>query len=171
MAILETPIDVTKLTEESASPEVLKTFDEMCRKVPQGSLAEGLTHAFHSNQTPPFGEMFSRLFLHSSPDQKAGVLNRIVSHMGPAGLAEAIAASGNPSTLAKIFAAGGGITPAQAQQITPEQIRALAENAAKKNPTLVNAVSDFYARHPGVVKAIGAGALAFIISKVKALKG
>jgi len=60
------------------------------------------------------------------------------------------------------------VTPQQAQQIPPETVRVLAQQAAQEDPSIVNTASNFHAQHPTLIKAIGAGALALLMSKVSA---
>ena len=142
--------------------DVHSAFDQVSRSVPAGTLADGLAHAFNSDQTPPFGQMLSQLFQQSSPDQKAGILNRIIAALGPGGFSQVLAGAGGPAgTLS-----GSAVTPAQASQVTPDQVQVLAQHAQQKEPSIVNAAASFYAQHPTLVKAIGAGALALLVSKV-----
>ncbi len=44
----------------------------------------------------------------------------------------------------------------------------LAQQAARKDPSIVDKAAGFYAQHPTLVKAIGAGALALLMSRVSA---
>lgn len=167
MALLETLTDLAgKVTGKTPVADVSSTYDQMSRTVPQNTLAEGLTHAFQSEQTPPFGNMVSNLFSQSNPDQKAGLLNNIIGGLGPGGLSSVLAGAGGLGALANILPAGGNVTPAQAQQVSPEQVRVLAEQAEKKNPSIVNTAANFYAQHPTLVKSLGAGALALLVSKI-----
>jgi len=41
-----------------------------------------------------------------------------------------------------------------------------AGRAEKKDPSIVHTISDFYAQHPDVVKALGGLALAIAIAKI-----
>src|SRR5689334_22224922 len=66
-------------------------------------IADGLAAVFHSNQTPAFGELVSHLFSQSSGEQKAGLLNQLMSSIGPGTLAQ-IAGGGALTALLK----GGG---------------------------------------------------------------
>ena len=59
--------------------EVHQHFDQVAQAAPQGMLAEGLSAAFRSNQTPAFGEMLSSLFNNSSGEQKAGLVNQLLA--------------------------------------------------------------------------------------------
>lgn len=144
--------------------EIHKAFDQVAGSVPAGTLADGLTHAFNSDQTPPFAEMLAGLFGQSNPQQKAGVLNQIVAAIGPAAAGQLATAAGLGGIAGAL--SGGNITPQQAQQISPEQVQVLAQNAAKKNPSVVDMAAGFYAQHPTLVKSIGAGALALLMSKI-----
>jgi hypothetical protein len=149
----------------ASSGDVHNAFDQLTKAVPQGAIADGLSHAFNSDKTPPFGEMLSQIFNQSSPEQKAGILNQISSALGPGGLSQVLSGAGLGS-LAAAVASGGNVTPAQAGQVTPDQAQVIAQNAQKKNPSIVDVASSFYAQHPTLVKAIGAGALALLVSKV-----
>jgi hypothetical protein len=58
------------------------------------------------------------------------------------------------------------VTPQQAQQVSPQDVQVLAQKAATKNPTIVDQAASFYAQHPTLVKSIGAGALALLMSRM-----
>ena len=113
-----------------------------------------------ADQTPPFPQMVSQLFGQSNPNQRAGMLNQILATLGPTVLAQL----GNGG-LGNIF--GGRtpaqVTPEQAEQVSPEQVRELAEKAEQQNPGIVDRMSDFYADNPTLVKAIGGAALAIAL--------
>jgi hypothetical protein len=145
--------------------DVHSAFDKTAASVPQGTLADGLAHAFNSDQTPPFAEMVKGLFANSSAEQKAGVLNQILSSLGP-GVLSQLAGAGGLGSLASIVASGQTVTPQQAQQVSPESVQVLAQHAAGKDPSVVDSVASFYAQHSTLVKAIGAGALALVMSKI-----
>lgn len=167
MGLLDDLSDLAKQFTAGNAPaaDVHKAYDQVSGAVPQSSLVEGLTHAFNSDQTPPFAQMISNLFNQSSPDQKAGLLNQIVATLGPGVVSQIAAGAGGMSGLAGMLS-GGSVTPAQAQQVSPEQVQVLAQNAEKKDPSIVDAAAGFYAQHPTLVKAIGAGALALLVSKI-----
>ncbi|MGH9442426.1 MAG: hypothetical protein ACRD16_09125 [Thermoanaerobaculia bacterium] len=167
MGLLDDLGDLAKQFAAGNAPaaDVHSAYDQVSKAVPQGSLADGLAHAFNSDQTPPFGQMLANLFNQSSPDQKAGLLNQIIGRLGPGGVSEILAGAGGLGGLAGVLS-GGSVTPAQAQSISPEQVQVLAQNAQKKDPSIVDAAAGFYAQHPTLVKAIGAGALALLVSKI-----
>jgi len=167
MGILDDLGDLAKQFAGGNAPaaDVHAAYDQVSRTVPQSSLADGLAHAFNSDQTPPFGQMLSGLFNQSSPDQKAALLNQIIARLGPGGVSQILSEAGGLGGLAGVLS-GGSVTPAQAQQVSPEQVKVLAQNAEKKDPSIVNAAAGFYAQHPTLVKAIGAGALALLVSHI-----
>ena len=162
MGILDDLGNLAKQFSSGAVSEtdVHKAYDQTAGNVPQQSLADALSHTFNSDQTPPFEQMLSNLFQQSTPDQKAALLNRLAAAV-PGGLASLAAAAG-----LKGVPSGGDVSPQQAQQVTPQQVQTIAQQAAKKNPTIVDQAAGFYAQHPTLVKAIGAGALALLMSRI-----
>lgn len=144
--------------------DVHGAFDQVAGKVSSDTLASGLAHAFNSDQTPPFEQMLSGLFGQSSPQQKAGLLNQIGSALGPNVVSQLATSAGLGGIAASL--AGGNVTPQQAQQVSPDQVTAFAKTASRNNPSIVDMASSFYAQHPTLIKAIGAGALALLMSKI-----
>ncbi len=144
-----------------STPE--QDFEQVSQGASQSHLAGGLAEAFRSNQTPPFGQMLSTMFSNSNGTQQAGILNHLLGSLGPA------ASTGILGSLAGALgggALGGGsqITPQQASQVPPEAVSQLAEQAQKNDPSFIDQASGFYAQHPTLVKALGAGSLAMIMS-------
>ncbi|WP_229423060.1 hypothetical protein [Telluria aromaticivorans] len=135
-------------------------FDRVAQNAPRDALAQGVTGALRSDQTPPFPQMVSQMFGQSNPNQRAGMLNQLLATLGPT----VLASLGNGG-LGKIF--GGRtptqVTPEQAEQISPDDVRDLAEKAEQQNPSIVDRMGDFYADNPTLVKAIGGAALAIAL--------
>ena len=156
-------------TSDATSSDVFAAFDHVAGVVPAGDLASGLAHTFQSDQTPPFEQMVAGLFGQSNPLQKAGPLNHLLAALGPAGLALLSGKGGVPGGLAAL-AGGATVTPQQAAQVSPEAVQTLAAQAAAKDPTIMDKAAGFYAQHPALVKAIGAGALALLMSKVSSTR-
>lgn len=167
MGLLDNLGDLVKqaASGSASSADVHAAYDQVSQVVPQSSLADGISHAFRSDQTPPFEQMVSGLFGQSNPDQKAGLLNQLLASLGPGGATQALGASGGLAGLAGMLS-GGNVTPQQAQQVPPQAVEALAQNAARKDPSIMDKAAGFYAQHPTLVKAIGAGALALLMSKI-----
>lgn len=138
-------------------------FDQVVQAAPTSVIAEGLAAAFRSNQTPAFGQMLSTLFSNSNGDQKAGMLNQLISSVSPATLTQVLSGSG----LAGLAAgAGTQLTPDQAQKLSPEAVQQLAAHAEKANPSIVDSLSSFYAQHGTLMKTLGGAALTVALAKV-----
>lgn len=166
MGILDNLGDLMKQVEGgSASKEdVHAAYDQVAGTVSQGTLTDGLAHAFRSDQTPPFEQMVAGLFGQSNATQKAGLLNQLLGALGPQDLARVAAAVGL-GTLAGA-ASTGSVTPQQAEAVSPEAVQTLAREAAAKDPSVMDRAAGFYAQHPTLVKAVGAAALALMMSKM-----
>jgi hypothetical protein len=137
----------------SAPEDPHQDFDQVAQHAPPEEVASGLSQAFRSDRTPAFPEMVSNLFRNSDPNQRAGLLNRLLAGIGPGALA------GLPGGLAGLLGGRGEVTPQQANQISPDQVQVIASHAEKQNPSVVDQVSSFYSQHPQVVKALGGLAL------------
>ena len=149
-------------TPDNAPASVNQDFGQVAQTVSSDHLADGLSHAFRSDQTPPFENMVANLFGASNGDQKAGILNQLLGSIGPGAMSGGILGG-----LSKYLGAGrssDAITPQQAEQISPEAVQELAKNAKQQDPSIVDRASIFYAEHPTLVQALGAGALAMIMS-------
>jgi hypothetical protein len=160
-------IDVLKQYVSGSTPandaDVNQHFDQVAQNVPPNVLAEGLSHAFRSDQTPAFGQMVGSMFSQSNGEQKAGMLNQLLSSVGPGVLAQ-VAGGGMLSSLLS----GGAkqVTPEQAQNISPEAVQQLAAHAEQRDPSIVDKASSFYAQHPTLVKSLGGTVLSLALAKV-----
>ncbi|PQO93708.1 hypothetical protein C5614_22400 [Massilia phosphatilytica] len=134
-------------------------FDHVAQNVPRATVAQGVTQALRSDQTPPFSQMVGQLFGNSNPDQRAGMLNQLLANIGPSVLASV--AGGSLGNL--LGADQARVSPEQANQVSPEQVQELAAKAEQQNPGVVERMGDFYAEHPTLVKAIGGAALAIAL--------
>jgi len=145
------------------APDVHAHFDQVAQEAPASVIAEGLTAAFNSDKTPAFGQMLTTLFNNSNGDQKAGVINQLLSSV-PASALTQILSSVGLATLA-----GGGktqLTADQAQRISPEAVQQLATHAQTANPSVVESVSNFYAQHSTLITTLGGTALTVALAKV-----
>src|SRR5215210_6921282 len=89
--------------EPTQAPDTIDDdFDQVAQAAPQPALADGLSAAFRSDQTPEFGQMTANLFNNSNPQQQAGLLNTILKYAGPAILGRVMSGGGGGSS------AGGG---------------------------------------------------------------
>jgi len=151
---------------QRAPESVDDDFDSFARAAPQGTIAEGLSEAFRSDQTPAFGQMAAQLFGQSSGPQRAGILNTLISTLGPTLVAQFLSRGGS-SGLGGLL--GGGrteITPEQAEQVSPEEVKELAARAEEKDPSIIDTFSNFYAEHPTLIKTLGGMALTVALAKI-----
>jgi hypothetical protein len=139
-----------------AVPNPEQTFQQAAQQAPPQVVGSGLAEAFRSNQTPSFPEMVSTLFSHSNPDQRAGLLSRLMGAAGPAALSGPLAGLLGTSP-------GGQVSPQQASQVSPEAVQQVAQHAQNANPSIVDEIGNFYSQHPQVVTALGGLALSIAI--------
>jgi hypothetical protein len=159
-------------------------FDRVAQEAPREAVAQGVTQAFRSDQTPPFPQMVGQMFGQSNPNQQAGMLNQLIAAAGPS-LIGMLAGRGGAGGLGGLGGGGGlgglggmlggllngggngqqpQITPEQASQLSPEQVQEIAKKAEQENPGVVDRMGDFYAQHPNVVKGLGGAALAIALA-------
>lgn len=147
-------------------------FDKVAQTASPDLLSQGLSAMFHSDQTPPFGQMAGQLFGQANPSQQAGMLNQILAGMGPGVLASLISGAqggGLGAILGKLTqgnTASLTITPDQASKLTSEQVQVIASHAEQHNPGIVDQMSGFYAQHAGLIKTLGGAALTIALAKM-----
>jgi hypothetical protein len=150
-----------------AAPAAVEHFGQVAQQVPQSTVSQGLTEAFRSDQTPPFGEMVGRLFGNSNPEQRAGLLTQLISGLGAGSATAGVGNAGPLGDLVRQLGGGGTpVTPEQAAAVTPEQVQQAATHAEQQNPGIVERVSDFYAQHSTLVQTLGSAALAIALAKM-----
>src|SRR5215469_6208569 len=120
--------------------QVNQHFDQVAQAAPSNALAEGLAAAFRSNSTPDFSQMLGSLFAQSNGDQKAGILNQILSSAGPSVLSQF---AGGGAFAALLAGGASRLTPQQAQSVSPEIVQQLAAHAQKSDPSLIDKASAF----------------------------
>lgn len=165
MTLFDQFSNVLKQYSGGSTPDATKAsehFDQVAQTAPQADIAEGLSSAFRSDRTPAFGHLIGNLFSQSDGEQKAGLLNHLIGSLGPNALSQ-IAGGG---ALASLLGGSRTITPEQAQNVSPELVQQMATHAEKAEPSIVDRASAFYARHPTLVKTLGATALSIAMSKI-----
>ena len=123
-------------------------FDQVAQNAPQSHLAEGVSEALRSDQTPPFPQVVGRLFNQGNSGQRAGMLNQLFGGHGNAN------------------ADVPQLTPQQASAMTPEQVQEIAAKAEQDNPGIVDRMGALYAEHPQLVKGLGGAALAMVLGRM-----
>ncbi len=141
-------------------------FDRFSRIAPSSSVSEGLAEAFRSHQTPPFASMLSQLFGRSPSNQKTNVLNTLIATLGPALVSQLLAKHGANRAAQELQAGGTRISPEVVEQIPANSIEEVAAEAEKRDPSIVDRVSKFYAEQPALIKTLGGLALAVAMAKI-----
>lgn len=157
-----------------ARSNVHDDFEQIAQSAPQANLADGIAAAFRSEQTPEFGQMVKQLFSNSTSEEQARILNAFVTAAGPMILSQVLSRQEGADTddtlseLINLLRDGEEttITPEQAEQIPAEAVQEIATAAEKKDASVVDQVSDFYAAHPALVKTLGPTALNIALSEI-----
>jgi hypothetical protein len=138
----------------SAASSAPQDYDRVTQSAPPSALAGALASAIRSPNTPAFSDVIAQLFSASNPSQRTGILQHLLQSAG--------AALGSGSTAA----APAQTTPVNEQQaaaMSPESVRALAQEAERRDPSIIDRASAFYAQHPTLVKGLGAATLAVLM--------
>ena len=161
---------LNQYTQPTATPhaDVEQHFDQVANEAAPHELAPGIASAFRSDATPDFGTMVGNLFGRSDPQQRAGMLNQILQGVGPGALG-GLAGGVLGRVLGNTGSTGTSptVTPAQASQISQDDVRTIATGAQQHDDSIVDKVSGFYAQHPTLVKSMGAVALAMVLNGMK----
>lgn len=163
---------LTQFTGTGTPATAPEHFEQVAQAAPPDLLRQGLSAMFHSDQTPPFGQMAGQLFGQANPNQQAGMLNQLLGSMGPsvlASLAGGVGGGALGGLLGQLTKVGGTptpITPEQASTLTPDQVQQIASHAEQHSPGIVDKMSGFYAEHPGLIKTLGGAVLTVALAKM-----
>jgi hypothetical protein len=141
-------------------------FDRLTRHAPSATVSDGLADAFRSSETPPFPSMLSQLFGRSPATQKSNVLNTLVATLGPALVSQLLARHGANRAAQELQAGKTTISPDVAEQVPANSIEVVAAEAEKKDPSIIDRLSRFYAEQPALIKTLGGLALTVAMAKV-----
>ncbi|MES2261865.1 MAG: hypothetical protein V4724_25375 [Pseudomonadota bacterium] len=139
-------------------------FDQVAQAAPHQTIAQGVSEALRSDQTPPFPQMISQLFQNSDSGQRTSMLRRLIGSISPAMLSSV--AGGVLGHLFQGKPDVAQVTPEIAAQLTPQQVQEIAASAEQNNPSVIDRMGDFYAEHPTLVKTLGGVALAIMLGKM-----
>ena len=129
-------------------------FSQVASQASPELLGGGIAQALES-APEGFESSIASLFGNSNPQQRTGLLQRLIEAAGPAVLSSF--AGGALSHLAQ---PGSTAQESDANAITPVQAGELAAAARQSNPGIVSELGSFYSQHPTLVKTLGAAALA-----------
>lgn len=163
-------------------PETVDTdFDVLAQQAPPEAISEGLSAAFRSDQTPEFAQMASQLFGRASGSQRAGMLNALLAAVGPMVLQQILSRrQRGPSTAAPGQSGGLGgllgnilrgdgpprVSPEVAEQVSTQEVEEIAREAEKKDPSVIDRISEVYAQQPELLKVLGSVALGVALGKM-----
>ena len=160
---------------------VQEDFDRFAQAAPPEAVAEGLSEAFRSDRTPPFAQMASQMFGRAGGTQRAAILNTLLATLGPMVLQQILARrqggaaspSGPGGVLGQILRGGRPpqVTPEAAQQLDPKDLEEIAAEAEKRDPSVIDKISQVYAQQPQLVKMLGGAALAIALGRVAQKRG
>jgi hypothetical protein len=152
--------------------DVEQHFDQVAQYSPHDDLADGLSEAFRSNQTPPFPNMVGQLFGQADNNQRAGMMNQLLGALGPAVIGSFLNRGvGGGGMLGGLLNGAMGqqqmrVRPEDVEQMRPDEFQELAAQAERENPGVIDQMSRFYAQNPTMVKALGGAALAIALGKM-----
>jgi len=176
-------------------PQVEQDFDHVAQNADPETLEHGLSQAFRSDQTPPFGNMVGQMFGQADSGQRAGMLNQLIGALGPAVIGSMLGgrAGGLGGGLGNMGGGGMGglggllggllggagtagsqasaqqvpqVTPQDAERLSPEEVQELAARAEQHNPGIIDQMSRYYAQNPQLFKALGGAALAVALGQI-----
>lgn len=178
---------------QANQPQVEQDFDHIAQHAEPEMLEQGLSHAFRSDQTPPFGNMVGQMFGQADAGQRAGMLNQLIGALGPAvigsllgGRAGGMGGMGGMGSgglgglgglLGGLLGGGAGVgnagmqqmpqfSPQDVEQLSPEEVQELATQAEQQNPGIIDQMSRYYAQNPQLFKALGGAALAVALGQI-----
>lgn len=153
-------------------PERLEQdFDEVAQHTPNDELADGLSAAFRSDQTPPFGAMIGQLFGQADAQQRSGMIGQLLGSLGPGVIGSILGGGLGGGALGGLLNRASGqqqvdVRPDEVENLSPEEVQELAARAEQANPGIVDQMSRFYAQNPALVKALGGAALAIALGQM-----
>jgi len=151
------------LTQALSNPQGAPQLGHVAQGAPDDVVAKGLSAAFASDQTPDIGSMVSQLFGQSNGTQQAGMLNQLMNALGPG-----VMAGLGGGALGSVMRPGQTqITPAQASQLTPQQVQDVVNHANDVHPGVADQLGQFYAQHRGLINTLGGIAATIAMTKMK----
>jgi len=150
---------LSQYTSGTATGDPSAHFQQVAQSVDSGTLAQGIAAAMRSDQTPPFAQIVSQLFTNGSSDQKAAMLNTLLSSL-PANQ------RGQLSAIAPALAGATSVSGGQAAGLSPDTVTALAQHVEQQDSGIVDKMSTLYAAHPTLVKTLGSAAMVIAMRKI-----
>jgi hypothetical protein len=153
-------------------PEKLEQdFDQIAQHSNSEELEQGLSAAFRSDQTPPFGNMVGQLFSQADSQQRSGMLGQLLGALGPSALGSLLGGGLGGGALGGLLNRVSGqqgvdVQPEDVENLSSDEVQELAARAEQENPGIVDQMSRFYAQNPTLIKALGGAALAVALGQM-----
>ena len=150
---------------------VEQDFDHIAQNTHHEDLSHGLSEAFRSNQTPPFGNMVGQLFGQADTHQRTGMVGQLLGGLGPSVIGALLGGGLGGGAMGGLLNRASGqpdvqLRPEDIEHLSPQQVEELASRAERENPGIIDHMSRFYAQNPELVKGLGGAALAIALGKM-----
>ncbi len=132
---------------------VVEDFGRVVETVPGKALALGLETVFRANETPSLPQMVAELYCRSDAAQRAGILNLLVTDLGPSTV-RSLLGTERLDGLASLLGRDRFLSPMEAADISPEIVRRLVAEADRKDHAVVEKITGFYADYPRLLRAL-----------------
>lgn len=141
--------------------KVEQDFVDVAGQIPAEHVETGLTEAMHSEQTPPFEDMLCESFERGDGPMRAAMLGQLLERASPAAMQPLVDAGMLPGG-----AAQDGVDSVLAERMDVEVVRRIARDAAQTDPSVVQAMSAFFAGDPAAGRTLGGQALSVALNKI-----
>lgn len=139
-------------------------YDQAVQSAPPNVVADGMAAALRSDHTADFGSTVAQMFGQADSSQRASILSSLLRSVGPGVLTSVLGGMGG--SLLNSLGNRQQITPEEAERISPAQVKEMANAAEQHDPSVIDRVSQVYAEHPGLFKALGTAALAVALTRM-----
>ncbi|MDM7913698.1 MAG: hypothetical protein ACE15D_04650 [Candidatus Eisenbacteria bacterium] len=161
-------VDVLRKYRSDATerPRIHEEFDSVAKEVSRGELAAGIVTSLKSASTPPFADIVLDLYTHATPEQRAGILNRLLPALNEK--EGTVALQHEPKHVQELLVGKQTVSAADAERIGAASVRKLAAAADTLDPSVVEKIAEMAADHPALLKTLGTGILAQTLTAIAA---
>lgn len=145
------------VNEHTSDPSAIsRDYQAVAGQTPRSALVAGLAAAFRDPDNEPFAEIVVRLFRQSGPDDRAALLARLLG----------VQVGSVRGDLAGLLGPNRTVKPEDTLRIPVEAVRALAEQARRKDPAVIDSVAEFVAEHPPLAKILDIRTLSIAMARI-----
>jgi len=128
-------------------------------------MREALVENFRAGRLPPLPEAMATVYERAGESQRAALLSTLLRSVGPLALA-VLAAGQFAKYMSRERWADVSVPLEEVRSVTGGQVTEIARYAEQSNPDVVSQVSAWLAVHPGMLAALGAGALTVLLTYI-----